>query len=159
MKTGKKVIYKALPAGDLDMIQPLWELLRQHHWQKSPFFKDRYERLEFAERKKALLEKDELFIDTAHLAGSGEMAGYCVSSVARRQEKVVGEIDSILVAPAFHKLGIGIALMNRALAWLDDQKASSIKVVVAAGNEEVFPFYEAFGFYPFSNVLMKRKAR
>ena len=154
-----KIIYEVLPTGELDRIGPLWEALRLHHREKSPFFKERYDRLSFADRKKALLEKDELLIDAAFVASSGEMVGYCVSSLIRKEDQVEGEVDSILVAPAFQKLGIGITLMSRAMAWLDGKNPGSIKIVVAAGNEEVFPFYETFGFHHFSNVLMKRKPK
>jgi ribosomal protein S18 acetylase RimI-like enzyme len=152
----RKVVYRVLAASELDAVRPLWDMLRRHHVEKSPHFKWRYRELTFDERKLALLEKDELFIDTACLDGSGEMAGYCVSSIVGRGGTIEGEVDSILVAPAYHKLGIGLVLMSRAMAWLEEKGAGPVKVVVAAGNEEVFPFYEAFGFHLFSHVLVRR---
>jgi ribosomal protein S18 acetylase RimI-like enzyme len=53
----------------------------------------------------------------------------------------------------YRKLGLGDQLMKHAMHWLDEQKASSRMVSVAEGNEDVFPFYQRYGFYPRKTLL------
>lgn len=47
--------------------------------------------------------------------------------------------------------------MEVALEWLQEQKCIQIDLIVAAGNEEVFPFYEKYGFKKRATIM--RKAR
>jgi ribosomal protein S18 acetylase RimI-like enzyme len=157
MNVDKNIIYEVLPLSSLDKIEPMWDQLRKHHLGKSPYFKERYRNISFHERKEALLAKDELYIDIAKEAGTNVYAGYCISSIYKNINKIEGEIESILVMPEYRKFGIGNALMKRGLDWLTGKKADLLKIVVAAGNEEVLPFYEKYGFYHFSNILMYRK--
>jgi hypothetical protein len=47
--------------------------------------------------------------------------------------------------------------MEKALAWLDENKASLKKVVVASGNEDAFKFYSEFGFLPRATILTQKQ--
>jgi len=143
--------------GDmLDEIKVLWETLNRHHLSVSPYFKDYYLTLTFEERKHAILQRasgGEVRVDLA-LDASGEPVGYCVSSIDRW---LTGEIDSIFVTAKYRGQGIGRALMEKALAWLNCKGAKKKIVSVAVGNEQAYGFYSRFGFLPRRTLLEQKK--
>jgi ribosomal protein S18 acetylase RimI-like enzyme len=113
----------------------------------------------FEERKRFLLEKSRggaIRIDLAKDKGTGVLIGYCVSSLT---EKKQGEIDSIYIEADYRRRGIGDAFMKKALGWLADRAATRIIVGVASGNEESFPFYSRYGFYPRVTVLEQAETK
>jgi len=63
----------------------------------------------------------------------------------------------VFVNPAFRGLGVGDALMRKALAWMDKQGAVDKIVEVGVGNEQAFGFYSRYGFYPRKTVLKQVK--
>jgi len=142
--------------GMLDEIKVLWETLNRHHLSVSPYFKDYYLTLTFEERKRAILQRasgGEVRVDLA-LDASGELVGYCVSSIDRW---LTGEIDSIFVTAKYRGQGIGRALMEKALAWLNGKGAKKKIVSVAVGNEQAYGFYSRFGFLPRRTLLEQKK--
>jgi ribosomal protein S18 acetylase RimI-like enzyme len=142
--------------GMLDEIKVLWETLNRHHLSVSPYFKDYYLTLTFEERKHAILQRasgGEVRVDLA-LDASGEPVGYCVSSIDRW---LTGEIDSIFVTAKYRGQGIGRALMEKALAWLNCKGAKKKIVSVAVGNEQAYGFYSRFGFLPRRTLLEQKK--
>ncbi len=142
--------------GMLDEIKVLWETLNRHHLSVSPYFKDYYRTLTFEERKRAILQRasgGEVRVDLA-LDASGELIGYCVSSIDRW---LTGEIDSIFVTAKYRGQGIGRALMEKALAWLNGKGAKKKIVSVAVGNEQAYRFYSRFGFLPRRTLLEQKK--
>jgi diamine N-acetyltransferase len=142
--------------GMLDEIKVLWETLNKHHLSVSPYFKDYYLTLTFEERKRAILQRasgGEVRVDLA-LDASGELVGYCVSSIDRW---LTGEIDSIFVGAKYRGQGIGRALMEKALAWLNGKGAKKKIVSVAVGNEQAYGFYSRFGFLPRRTLLEQKK--
>jgi ribosomal protein S18 acetylase RimI-like enzyme len=149
-----KVVYTEISEKDLDMISPLWKKLRQHHIDRSsPYFAGQLEKMTFKLRKKILLEKagnGAIYIDLARDKSGNTVTGYCVTTV---NDKKVGEIESIYVEEKYRRHGIGDNLMKRALLWLEGHGATRIILGVAAGNEEVFPFYRRYGFYPRATIL------
>ncbi|NJO88099.1 MAG: GNAT family N-acetyltransferase [Chloroflexia bacterium] len=141
---------------DIDLIKELWEALREHHKNQTDHFKQRFENLTFETRKKALLEKSEhgkLIIDIVKI-NTGKIIGYCVSSI---DERLNGEIDSILVDEQFRGMKIGEELMARALKWFDENEVETRRIVVAQGNEKAFKFYEKFGFYHLFSTLQQKR--
>ena len=142
--------------GMLDEIKVLWETLNRHHLSVSPYFKDYYLTLTFEERKRAILQRasgGEVRVNLA-LDASGELVGYCVSSIDRW---LTGEIDSIFVGAKYRGQGIGRALMEKALAWLNGKGAKKKIVSVAVGNEQAYVFYSRFGFLPRRTLLEQKK--
>ncbi|MGA2386480.1 MAG: GNAT family N-acetyltransferase [Candidatus Bathyarchaeia archaeon] len=142
--------------GDIAL---LWEGLNQHHLQLSKDFKQDYQQLTFEKRKTALLGKmkgGKMRVDIAVDDGSGQNVGYCVSSVSQCR---MGEIESIFVAVNYRGLGVGDALLRKALAWLDAEGAETKVVEVGAGNEDAFGFYARYGFLPRKIVLKQVKLR
>ncbi|MGC9396502.1 MAG: GNAT family N-acetyltransferase, partial [Anaerolineae bacterium] len=84
-------------------------------------------------------------------ADTENVIGYCISLVTEE----VGYIESIFIEADYRGLGIGDALMQHALAWMDERNVSMKRVVVAVGNEEAFGFYGRYGFQPCYIVLQQ----
>lgn len=140
----------------LDQITPLWIKLNDWHREHSIHFSHIYQNRTFDDRKKMLSDKlanGQIHIDLAEDATSKKLIGYCVTSIDSQNS---GEVDSIYVEASYRNQGIATKLMQRALAWLDQNNVEQRTICVAAGNETVFPFYEQFGFYP-SNHSLKYK--
>lgn len=113
--------------------------------------------MEFDDRKAysiTVAEQGSLRIDLAFDPEQGRYAGYCVSSLS---ENLAGEIESIYVDETYRALGIGTNLLSRALTWLNNNGSIRNRVSVADGNEDTFPFYRKFGFYPRMTVLEQRR--
>lgn len=154
------VTYIETDERGIDAIKPLWEKLNEHHRQLSPHFAGHYETFKFEQRKADLLRKAEqglMHIDLAKDMDDDVIVGYCVSTLIKDGSEAVGEVDSIYVDEAYRSSGIGDTLMRKALEWMDARGADVKRVSVGAGNEDVFPFYERYGFYPRMTVLQKIK--
>jgi ribosomal protein S18 acetylase RimI-like enzyme len=138
----------------LAAVGPLWEQLNEHHRRGAGVFAAEYAARSYQERRIGLLAKARtaaLIVDLARDPATGVYVGYCISTVSDS----VGEVDSIFVATAHRGRGIGGRLLERALDWLAAAGARSIKIQVAAGNEEAFAFYRRYGFYPRYTMLKR----
>jgi ribosomal protein S18 acetylase RimI-like enzyme len=143
--------------GVLDEIQVLWENLNQHHMLMSPYFKQHYKEMTFKQRKTELRKKAKqakMRVDLAVDKATKQAVGYIVCTLDKTK---TGEIDSVFVNPAFRGLGVGDALMKRALVWLDKKGAVAKIVEVGVGNEQALGFYSRYGFYPRKTVLKQVK--
>jgi ribosomal protein S18 acetylase RimI-like enzyme len=144
----------------IDLIRPLWEKLKEHHRKHSKYFSHIYSDaggFTFEKRKEALLEKSKfgmLRIDIVIDVDTGGYIGYCISTISKDME---GEIDSIFIDDKYRSSGIGSSLMDRAIEWMDSYKVKSKKISVAAGNEDVLPFYIKHGFYSRYIILEHKK--
>lgn len=140
----------------LDMIEPLWKELNEHHKLRSPYFKEEYEIFTFEQRKSLFQEKAAegmLRVELAEDLTNNKRVAYCISSVNKHRQ---GEIDSIIVMADYRGLGIGDYLTQKALVWMDEQKVRVKTVHVAAGNEAAFSFYARYGFLPRQTILKQR---
>jgi GNAT superfamily N-acetyltransferase len=137
----------------LDSIGFLWEKLNEHHRVHSPHHAGHFTGMTFEQRKRQFLEKSvngSIRIDLANDIKTGKLVGYCVSTIT---EDKLGEIDSIYVEEDYRRHGLGDSLMKKALAWMDGLSINRRLIAVAFGNEEVFPFYARYGFYPRGTLL------
>jgi diamine N-acetyltransferase len=154
-----EIVYKFIPSNEIDLIQPLWERLRDHHRDRSTYFKSRYEGMTFEQRKADLLkktEKGQLHIDIAENAADRSVAGYCISSVTGEGSEREGEVDSLFVKNEFRHDGVGDQLMKLSLQWMGSKEVLIKRIIVAEGNEEVFTFYQKHGFYHLFSVLQQK---
>lgn len=145
--------WKGIIAGGaelLESVRPLWDELNSLHAERSPYFSDDYRAFSFEERAKVLRAKAEKgpFRVSVQRKG-GVVQGYVIASL----EGSVGEIDSICVTKAARGTGMGAALMEDCLAWLKQNDAEKVRVVVAYGNEKAFGFYARFGLFPRATTL------
>ena len=150
-----KIEYLENDEQGLDSISSLWEQLNKQHETRSQHFREYYGERTWNLRKADLINKTKsgaLHVDLAKDSDTGEMVGYCVSTLSKDGQ---GEIDSIYVELDYRKWGIGDNLMQRALHWLDNRRAKTKILVVASGNEEVLAFYSRYAFYP-KHITLER---
>jgi diamine N-acetyltransferase len=148
--------YIELDNDHIDSIKPLWEKLRDHHRELSPYFPERYVEFTFQERKKDLLKKSEngiLRIETAYDESTEQLIGYCISSI----DEQIGEVDSIYLEENYRSTGIGDTLMKRSLNWMDQNGAETKRIMVASGNENMLAFYSRYRFFPKHIILEQVK--
>lgn len=130
----------------LEVIQPLFKKLCEHHLETSTYFSKEFEKDQFNERKKAILEKENVQIILAN--DKDISVGYLVASVHDNQ----GEIESLYIDENYRGYAIGDTMMTSALKWIKEKEPKTIKVSVAYGNQ-VLSFYGKYGFYPRSIIL------
>ena len=93
-------------------------------------------------------------VDMAVDEATGKRVGYIVSTVSCEN---VGEIQSVYVDTAYRRMGIGGALMRKALSWMEEKTVSEKVVEVSVGNETAWGFYGQFGFKPRLTLLKQVK--
>lgn len=153
-----EIEFKVGGAELLDAIAPLWIKLNAHHADISPCFSDHFRTNEFDRRKLELIAKlstGELRVEIAIAKKKDIHVGYSIGSIS---EEKTGEVDSIFVEEPFRKQGIADHLMKHVLNWMDQRQVKQKKVVVASGNESVFPFYEKYGFFPRTSTLIQKNS-
>ena len=147
------ISYIELDSDQIDSIRPLWEKLRDHHRELSPYFPERYVELTFQERKGDLLKKSKsgiLRIDAAYDETAEQYIGYCISSIS---DEKIGEVDSIYLDKKYRSSGIGDAFMKRSLDWMDQNNVETKRIMIAAGNENTLAFYSRYKFFPKHIIL------
>lgn len=93
-------------------------------------------------------------VDIAVAEGTGEGVGYIVTTINAEH---VGELQSVYVEAAYRRMGVGGTLMQKAMAWMDQQGAVEKVVEVSYGNEGAWGFYDRFGFMPRLTLLKQVK--
>jgi ribosomal protein S18 acetylase RimI-like enzyme len=144
----KTIEYIETDRDELDTIGFLWEKLKEHHRERSLHYAGHFSGMTWDKRKQDLLNKSRqgaLRLDIARDNQTGKIVGYCISTITEDKQ---GEIDSIYVESSYRRQGIGDCFLKKALAWMDCRKIERKVIAVAAGNEEVIPFYARYGFYP-----------
>jgi len=139
-----KIRYQVTDRSELDLIAPLWEKLREHQRVRSVHFEQHYTNRTWTKRKTELLTAKEIYIVLAKV-DRDKIVGYCVSTL---NDENTGTIESIYVEPEYRKEHIGDKLIQMALTWLDDNKATSKVLTVGVGNEEVLGFYSRYNLFP-----------
>jgi ribosomal protein S18 acetylase RimI-like enzyme len=151
----KNIEYIETDQQGLDSIGFLWEKLKEHHYARATHHAGLFASMTFEGRKRDFFNKSHnghLRLDIARDIETGNLVGYCVSSIT---EKKVGEIESIFIESDYRRHGIGDNFMKKVLTWMDSLSVASKVIGVAAGNEEAFPFYARYGFYPRVSVLQQ----
>lgn len=149
--------YSRLGEGQIDVIRPLWEKLNQHHADASRNFTERFEAYTFEKRKQSLLAEAKggrLCIIVAHDPAEARDVGYCISTLKADGQ---GEVDSLFLEPSHRGQGIGESLMDKSLAWLDENGATEKILSVVTGNERVHGFYERYGFEPHCTIFVQKE--
>ncbi len=153
-----KIEYVNFDKSGIDQIKTLWEGLNKHHLERSNDFKERYATMTFETRKENLFKKlgsGEMSIELAIDSKMEKPVGYCLSIIVSLPE-VEGEVESLYVDPAYRGKGIGDVFMKHALEWMNSKLIKTKKIIVAAGNEEVFSFYEKYRFFPKFTTLEQK---
>ncbi len=153
MNQNNEFTFTQMGVEGLDLVEPLWLKLNEHHKERSQHFRDHFEHMTWEARKKDLLEKTKNGLIHVDIAREQEvMIGYCISSIYGEK---TGEIESIFVKKERRHFDIGEIFMQNAVQWMNSHKANRKMIGVAAGNEEVFGFYARFGFFPRTHILVQ----
>ena len=148
------IIFSCGDENLIDKIKPLWKELNKYLLGVSPHFKEYYKTLTFESRKRFILQRATGGAIRVDLAFEDcRLAGDCVSSI---DKLLTGEIDSIFVNTNYRRQGIGRALIEKALIWLDEEDVKKKIISVTVGNEQVYAFYQRFGFLP-RRILLEQK--
>jgi GNAT superfamily N-acetyltransferase len=145
--------YSLRDGEGLELTDDLWRKLVKHHAEKSRYFSEAISRRTTEQRNRELRDRyrrDDIRIDLAHDKATGKQVGYCVTTIDDNQE---GEIQSIFVEDEYRRKGIGGTMMKKAIGWMDRRSVTRKIIAVAFGNEEVFPFYSRYSFYPRATIL------
>jgi GNAT superfamily N-acetyltransferase len=149
--------YSEIPIDQIDLIGPLWTQLCAHHAGISTHFASHFHNRTFAARRDDFVKshrRGKMKIDLVRVAETGRAVAYCVSTLTHEG---AGEVDSLFVDSGFRGQGVGTELVRRALDWLKSEKAATIVIEVAYGNDEALPFYARFGFLPRRTILCEKK--
>lgn len=137
---------------EIGLIKPLWEQLNSVHFEKSIYFKSKYEKFTFEKRIQCILKKTKesiIKLDMLLNNDNGNYIGYCLSSI----EDTFGKIESIYIETQYRKLRLGDKLMKNALNWFESNGITNIEINVVYANDEALPFYEHYGFHVGNYIL------
>ncbi len=145
----KSIRIDKISLTEIDVIEPLWNALKEHHRQHTIDYHDYYLQSTFFKRKAELLEKDRLSIFVAY--DHQKPIGFCVVSAINKtstsdEQSLLGQLESLYVGRDYRKLGLGVSLASKGIAWLKNNSVSSIQLSVGQGNEQAISFYQKLGF-------------
>jgi ribosomal protein S18 acetylase RimI-like enzyme len=149
-------------AEDVELLEPLWYALRDHHASLPEMVGVRSPEESWARRRaqyQEWLQNEEYALFVAE--SSGELVGYAVVSVEDQAAPTwdvgdrTAEIETLSVLERERSSGVGQALMEAASEFARSRGAESALVAVGHSNEAAIRFYEREGFSPFY-VLMIR---
>lgn len=144
----------------IDLVEPLWNAMREHHASTMPQHGPVRSREESWEMRRgryaewlaepasfALVARDE----------AGAVVGYAVvtdlgpETTFRRDR--VGCLESIVVLPSARRSGVGSALMQAAREGAAARGIPELTLTVFSANASALAFYARHGFAPYLQVL------
>jgi ribosomal protein S18 acetylase RimI-like enzyme len=146
--------------GDLPRMERLWRFLYAHHTEVStatvPFVSaDERWPARLREFRQSLDDEAGVFLVADD---GGQPVGFAFSTM-RAPSPIfaggpVGELEVLVVAPERRGEGIGEELTRSSLDGLRELGATTLRVVVVAGNESALGFYRRLGIEPALNELL-----
>lgn len=148
---------RPLDTADIELLEPLWNALREHHTALAPTLDSARPRQESWVRRRAQYE--------SWLAEPGSFiliaeqnncpVGYAMvhlrsASPTWSASEQAAEIETLSVLPEMRGQGIGEALLRGARERLKPLGLSELSLHVLVGNDDAARFYERQGFAPFA---------
>jgi ribosomal protein S18 acetylase RimI-like enzyme len=149
-------VVRRLARDDLDLVEPLWNALREHHTAVAPDFGSPRPREESWQRRRAQYEawlsETGSFILVAERRE--QLLGYAmvhlrIGSATWPLGEHAGELETLAVLGAERGRGIGAALLQAVREELRANGVSEISLHVLPGNPASIRFYERHGFSTF----------
>ncbi|MDO9592653.1 MAG: GNAT family N-acetyltransferase [Erysipelotrichaceae bacterium] len=149
--------YHDIQFEDIQLIKEVWECNRTYHKNITQHFPDLYDAMIFEERMNNFADvlAENLKITLAEDLFTGKLLGYCISTVFSGE----GEIHSLHVLEEARRQGIGKALMQSHLQWLNQNGCVLPEITVDCGNKDAIKFYEWLGFKPATVDMILRLNR
>jgi ribosomal protein S18 acetylase RimI-like enzyme len=144
---------RRIGASELDLIEPLWNALREHHASVTPELGEPRSRRESWLRRRAeyegwLASKDALVLLAQR---DNKSVGYAMAHVRSSSptwplSERAGEIETLSVLPAERGLGTGSALLEAVRRELGARGVTELSLHVMHTNGDALRFYERHGF-------------
>jgi diamine N-acetyltransferase len=135
--------------GSIELLpycQNLWELFIENQTKNAGEMSDGVATYLQSQRDAGLLAKTiygKLHIQLVYTSNIQEPIGFCITSLSSDQ---IGEVEALYVLDKYQGNNLGTKLLQTSLQWLEENNALEQKLIVATGNEQVFNFYQKFGF-------------
>lgn len=151
---------RALDVAEIELVEPLWNALREHHTALAPTLDSPRPREESWARRRAQYEtwlaEPGSFILIAEQAGT--LVGYAMvrlrsASPTWSSSERAGEIETLSVLPEARGQGVGTALLDAVRERLEPLGLGELSLHVIAGNDDATRFYERHGFSPFATWM------
>lgn len=151
---------RLLDADEIELVEPLWNVLREHHVALAPMLDSPRPRNGSWMRRRAqyenwLAEPDSFIL----VAQRGEsLVGYAMvhlrsASPTWSSSERAAEIETLSVLPEMRGRGVGGALLQAVRERLEPLGLSELSLHVLAGNDDATRFYERQGFRPFATWM------
>jgi ribosomal protein S18 acetylase RimI-like enzyme len=150
-------IRDALP-GDYEALCALWREMDDLHARMLPSFFRRTTRPSHPREdyERALRSTDEhirVAVEAGQLLALIHIQIYDTPPLAQMTPRRRAHVDSLVVAEAARRRGVGRRLLDDASSWARARGADEILLTVWAGNDAADRFYDALGFRRISTVL------
>jgi ribosomal protein S18 acetylase RimI-like enzyme len=158
----------AVPADRLSELEPLWEVLYEHHRTLAPHLAEREVAFEHAWVARRVLEERWMRLEPRSFAllayEQGHRAGYAFVrvrahpgfAVAWEVSDPLAELVTLMVVPDARNRGIGSALLDAVDARLAELQIDDMVISVLTTNAEAMRLYERRGAVPFVTQMIHR---
>ena len=133
----------------------LWQLFIQNQIKNAGEMSDGVLAYFQSQRDGGLVAKTsegKLHIQLVYTSDRDKPIGFCITSLSNDS---ISEVEALYILDEYRGKNLGTKLLRRSLQWMKEQNALEQKLIVAAGNEKVFSFYQKFGFYPGYTALFR----
>jgi ribosomal protein S18 acetylase RimI-like enzyme len=147
------VLIRRIAVSELDLIEPLWNALREHHSSVTPDLGEPRSRSESWQLRRSQYEHwlsgPDAFLLVAER--EGEPVGYCMvqlrdGSPTWPLSERAGEIETLSVLPSERGRGTGSALLEAVREELGSRGIAELSLHVMHTNNDAMRFYERHGF-------------
>ncbi len=168
-RTEELTLRRSNDAAELDLLEPLWNALQEHHVEVTPTLGPRTPKRSLAEAWRIRRGKYERWLgdpDTFFVLAEigGEPAGYAFVTVGMPYAswdsgERLAELETLSVLPRHRGAGVGAALIDAAWNRLAELGVEDMQIVTTATNEGAKRFYERQGFSRGFDVYYGKRQR
>jgi ribosomal protein S18 acetylase RimI-like enzyme len=160
MPDAPEISIRRLDPADIDLVEPLWNALREHHASVTPAAGAPRPREDSWARRRAQYERwlsePDAFVLVAELGGA--RVGYAMvhlraGSPTWPSSERAGEVETLSVRPTERGQGIGTLLLRAVEDELAGLGVEELSLHVVSHNDKAMAFYERHGLRPFAQWL------
>ena len=160
MPDSPDISIRRLDPADIDLVEPLWNALREHHASVTAHAGAPRPRADSWARRRLQYEKwlsePDAFILIAELGGAP--AGYAMvhlraGSPTWPTSERAGEVETLSVHPHERGRGLGTLLLRAVEDELAGLGVDELSLHVVSNNDKAMAFYERHGLRPFAQWL------